>query len=171
MTERPGVLVFDVNETLLDIESLTPIFERVFGDPAVLREWFGQLVLYSMTAALSRRYVDFFTLGAGVLGMLADVHGVPLTAADRADLSGAMAEMPAHPDVTEGLTALRDNGFRMVTLTNSPPGADGRSPLDRAGLGSTSSDSSASTRVAPTSPIPRSTSSSAEGSGSSRQRP
>src|SRR6476620_8398075 len=68
MIERPGVLVFDVNETLLDIESLTPHFERVFGDPAVLREWFGQLVLYSMTATLSRRYVDFFTLGAGVLG-------------------------------------------------------------------------------------------------------
>ena len=135
MTERPGVLVFDVNETLLDIESLTPHFERVFGDPAVLREWFGQLVLYSMTATLSRRYVDLFTLGAGVLGMLADVHGVPLTAADRAGLTAAMAAMPAHPDVTDGLTALRDNGFRLVTLTNSPLSPDGRSPLDRAGLG------------------------------------
>ena len=135
MAERPGVLVFDVNETLLDIESLTPHFERIFGDPGVLREWFGQLVLYSMTATLSRRYVEFFTLGAGILGMLADVHGVALTEADRAGLPGAMAAMPAHPDVADGLTALRDNGFRLVTLTNSPPRPDGRSPLDHAGLG------------------------------------
>lgn len=135
MTERPGVLVFDVNETLLDIDSLTPHFERIFGDRTVLREWFGQLVLYSMTATLSRRYVDFFTLGAGVLTMLADIHGVALTTADRAELTAAMATMPAHPDVLDGLTVLRDRGFRLVTLTNSPPGRDGRSPVDRAGLG------------------------------------
>ena len=42
---KPSVLVFDVNETLLDIEALNPLFERVIGDRRVLREWFGQLVL------------------------------------------------------------------------------------------------------------------------------
>ena len=54
MTAAPSVLVFDVNETLIDIESMTPLFERVFGDPQAMREWFNQLVLYSMTATLSR---------------------------------------------------------------------------------------------------------------------
>jgi 2-haloacid dehalogenase len=29
---------------------------------------------------------------------------------------------------------LRDNGFRLVTLTNSPPDPDGPSPLEQAGL-------------------------------------
>jgi 2-haloacid dehalogenase len=43
--------------------------------------------------------------------------------------------MPAHPDVADGLSTLRDNGFRLVTLTNSPPNPDGRSPLENAGLG------------------------------------
>jgi 2-haloacid dehalogenase len=37
----PSVLVFDVNETLLDITALEPVFAQVFGDPRVLREWFG----------------------------------------------------------------------------------------------------------------------------------
>ena len=40
----PSVLVFDVNETLIDIDSITPVFERIFGDPGVTRTWFGQLV-------------------------------------------------------------------------------------------------------------------------------
>ena len=31
MTGLP-VIVFDVNETLLDLESLAPTFERIFGD-------------------------------------------------------------------------------------------------------------------------------------------
>ena len=47
MGGKPSVLIFDVNETLLDIESISPLFKRVFGDECVLREWFGQLILYS----------------------------------------------------------------------------------------------------------------------------
>ena len=40
--QRP-VLVFDVNETLLDIDVLNPIFDRIFGVPGRMREWFAQL--------------------------------------------------------------------------------------------------------------------------------
>ena len=32
---KPSVVVFDVNETLIDIEGLNPLFERVFGDGRV----------------------------------------------------------------------------------------------------------------------------------------
>src|ERR1700722_14892550 len=134
MTNAPSVLVFDVNETLIDIESMAPLFERVFGDPQAMREWFNQLVLYSMTATLSGHYVDFFSLGQGLLQMLASTHHLAITDNDVASLKQAMLPMPAHPDVKDGLTALRDNGFRLVTLTNSPPNPDGPSPLEHAGL-------------------------------------
>ena len=50
-------------------------------------------------------------------------------------LKRGMLTMPAHSDVEDGLTTLRDNGFRLVTLTNSPPNPDGPSPLEHAGLG------------------------------------
>ena len=40
----PSIIVFDVNETLIDIESIAPLFEKVFGDQKVLREWFNQLI-------------------------------------------------------------------------------------------------------------------------------
>jgi 2-haloacid dehalogenase len=134
MTAAPSVLVFDVNETLIDIESLAPLFERVFGDPQAMREWFNQLVMYSMTATLSGHYVDFFTLGQGVLQMLASTDRLATTDNDLNALKHGMLTMPAHPDVEDGLTALRDNGFRLVTLTNSPPNPAGSSPLEHAGL-------------------------------------
>ena len=63
----PSICVFDVNETLLDIEFLAPLFKRLFGDSKVLREWFGQLILYSEAITLSGPYTTFFTLGQGVL--------------------------------------------------------------------------------------------------------
>ena len=79
MPIRPSVLVFDVNETLIDIDSIAPLFGSCSAIRRVLREWFGQLVMYSMTATLSERYVDFFTLGQGVLRMLADIYRVDIT--------------------------------------------------------------------------------------------
>jgi 2-haloacid dehalogenase len=135
MTRAPVVLVFDVNETLIDIESIAPLFGRMFGDAGALREWFGQLVMYSMTVTASGHYVDFFTLGQGVLRMLGATRGVDISGDDEDALKTAMLTMPAHSDVEDGLTTLRDNGFRLVTLTNSPPNPDGASPLENAGLG------------------------------------
>ena len=134
MTPAPSVLVFDVNETLIDIESLAPVFERIFGDRRAMREWFGQLITYSMTTTSSGHYIDFFTLGQGVLQMLATFHHADITVNDLHDIKQAMLTMPAHPDVEDGLTVLRRNGFRLVTLTNSPPNPDGSSPLEHAGL-------------------------------------
>lgn len=130
----PSVLVFDVNETLIDIESLAPLFEEWFGDRRMLRDWFGQLVMYSMATTVAEYYVDFFTLGQGVLRMLAEVYRVDITDDDLFRLQAGMLSMPAHPDVAESLTVLRNNGFRMVTLTNSPPNPSGRTPLEAAGI-------------------------------------
>src|SRR5258708_1481473 len=99
----PSVLVFDVNETLLAIEALAPNFERSYGDAAVLRAWFGELVTYSMTLTLSGLYVDFFGLGQAILQMVAEIRGVDPTEDDRRELAEAMRTMPAHPDAAPGL--------------------------------------------------------------------
>ena len=132
MSQRP-ILVFDVNETLLDLGSLAPFFTSIFDDPAAMREWFAQLVLYSQTLSLAGIESDFAQLAAGVLRMQGRIRGRDITDADVADLSAAIGSMPAHPDAAEALQHLQKAGFRMVTLTNSSKG-DGPSALDRSGL-------------------------------------
>ncbi len=130
----PSVLVFDVNETLVDIESLAPLFGEKFGDERVLREWFAQLVMYSMTATLTESYATFSVLAQGVLRMLGDIYQVAVTDDDLRRLKTGLLTMPAHPDAADGLAALRDNGFRLVTLTNSPPNPNGPTALQNSGL-------------------------------------
>jgi 2-haloacid dehalogenase len=130
---RPSICVFDVNETLLDIEFLAPLFQRVFGDSRMVREWFGQLILYSNAITLSGPYKSFFTLGQGILEMLGTIHRVPVRPSDRDELKARMLRMRAHRDVPGGLEQLKKAGFRLVTLTNSPPDAEG-SPLQHAGI-------------------------------------
>jgi len=129
----PSICVFDVNETLLDIEFLAPIFQRVFGDRQVLREWFNQLILYSDAITLSGPYATFFTLGQGILKMLASIHRVSVQQSDIDELRARMLTMPPHPDVLPGLKTLKEANFRLVTLTNSPPDPQS-SPLHHAGI-------------------------------------
>ncbi len=129
----PSIIVFDVNETLLDIDTLTPLFTRVFGKQRVLREWFAQLVLYSQTMTLSGLYTPFGELGVGALQMVADIRQVTLTDDDINEFKERMSALPAHPDAVPALTRLRDAGFRLVTLTNSASSAS-PTPLEKAGL-------------------------------------
>jgi 2-haloacid dehalogenase len=132
--EKPSILVFDVNETLIDIESIGPVFQRIFGDRKVVREWFNQLILYSNAITLSGLYATFFSLGQGLLGMLATIYGVQVKPSDIEEIRTRMLTMPAHPDSEPGLKQLKNAGFRMVTCTNSPPNPNGESPLEHAGL-------------------------------------
>ena len=131
--DRRRIIVFDVNETLLDIEALAPLFRRLFGDRRALRKWFAQLILYSEAITLASAYVPFGQLGAGVLRMVATTKGVEVHEQDLDELRSLMQAMPAHPEVPAALARLREAGFRLVTLTNSAPQPEG-GPLERAGI-------------------------------------
>ena len=120
---RRRILVFDVNETMLDINALAPLFSRSFGNEQVLREWFSTVLLYSNVASLAGPYADFGAIGGAALDMVAAARAVSLNAADRDAILNGMRTLPAHSDVRTGLDLLRKAGFRLVTLTNSAPNA------------------------------------------------
>jgi len=132
--KRPVLLIFDVNETLIDFESLNMLFARIFGDKRVMREWLAQLVMYSMTLTLSGLYQDYCTLGGGLFHMVGAIHGINIGQEHIDALKEGMTMLPAHWDAEEGLKRLRDAGYRMVALTNSPVLPNRKSPLENAGL-------------------------------------
>lgn len=119
----PRIIVFDVNETLLDVRALEPHFVRVFGDARVLREWFSTLLLYSEVATLAGPYADFPAIGRAALDMIATSRGVQMPDGERDRILGSMLALPAHPEAPAGLRRLRDAGLRLVALTNSSPTA------------------------------------------------
>ena len=133
-SKRPVLLIFDVNETLIDFESLNLLFARIFGDKRVMREWLGHLVMYSMALTLSGLYEDYWALGGGVFHMVGTIHGIDIAQEHIEAVKEGMKTMPAHADAEEGLKRLRDAGYRMVTLTNSPAMPNRQSPLENAGL-------------------------------------
>lgn len=115
----PRVLVFDVNETLLDLAALDPHFERAFGDASFRRLWFAQMLQNALVSIVTGAYANFTACQAATLEMLSERQGVNVTEEDRRAILDGMQRLPAHPDVRPSLERLRDAGFRLATLTNS----------------------------------------------------
>lgn len=130
---RPEVLIFDVNETLLDLSALQPHFQKLFGESAALKEWFTLLLQYSLIVTITDRYSDFGTLGRATLQMLAQERKVQLRSEDEERVLTGLTSLPAHAEVRGALDQLKHAGFRMVTLTNSSSSMI-RSQLNNSGL-------------------------------------
>lgn len=113
------LIVFDVNETLLDLETMAPTFERIFDDKAAMRLWFANLIMYSAALTVAGQYVPFTDIGAAVMKMLADTRGIKIKDSDKDELREKFSTMPAHPEVPAALRKLRAAGFRLFTLTDN----------------------------------------------------
>ena len=127
------VLVFDVNETLLDLRALMPHFEQVFGEGRVLHEWFGQVLQSALLTVVTGTYHDFGKVARAALEMVALRRGVQLPEEGRQAILAGMRTLPPHPDVLPAFDRLKSAGYRMATLTNSPP-AVAQAQLTNAGL-------------------------------------
>jgi 2-haloacid dehalogenase len=133
MAARSVVLVFDVNETLLDLRGLDDPFEQVFGNATVRREWFQQLLQSALVSTVTGEYADFGAIGRAALTMVAQRHGQELTESETTLILGTVKRLPPHPEVRDALERLRGGGFRLATLTNST-GPVVKAQLEHAGL-------------------------------------
>lgn len=113
------VLVFDVNETLLDLRPLDERFAQVFGDAAVRIEWFNILLERAFTAQITGAYRDFAALGKSAVKMVAAKHGKIVDSATIDALVETIKHVPAHPEVREAVALLHDAGFTLTALTQS----------------------------------------------------
>lgn len=113
------VIVFDLNETLIDLSALDPEFQRVFGDRSAREEWFKQVLQLFLAATVIGQYQSFDKLAEAALKMIGAQRGTNISPADRQAISAKMSQLSAHPDVRPALVRLKDAGFRIVTLTNS----------------------------------------------------
>jgi len=117
----PPTLVFDVNETLLDLSALDPPFANAFGTPDVRAEWFAQVLQSALVTTVLDTYADFSAVGAAALEMVAARHGTSLSEAERTAILDTVRQLPPHPDVPDALARLARTGTRLAALSNGAP--------------------------------------------------
>jgi 2-haloacid dehalogenase len=125
--------VFDVNETLLDLAAMDPHFERIFGDAAVRRSWFTQMISSALVSTVTGTYHPFGDHAMAAMEMTAQQAGVALADDDKQAVADQLRHLPAHPEVAGALRRLGDAGLRLASLTNSTEEV-ARAQLQHAGL-------------------------------------
>jgi 2-haloacid dehalogenase len=113
------VLAFDVNETLLDLSALDPLFAVAFGRAGVRPSWFLTMQGVWMAGTMTGRFVPFDKVADAALAITAAREGVALTPEVRRGIVQGLERLPAFPEVAPALGALRDAGVRLAALTNS----------------------------------------------------
>lgn len=118
---RPKVLFFDVNETLLDLEPMrASVGKALGGREELLPLWFSTMLHHSLVDSATGRYHGFGEIGVAALLMVAESQSIAITPEQaREAIVTPLRSLPPHPDVREGLQALKAQGYTLVSLTNS----------------------------------------------------
>lgn len=116
---RPTILFFDVNETLLDLSGLEQRIDDVLSTEGAATLWFTTMLQYSLVMTVSGQYAALSDIGVATLKMIAKNHDVVLADTEARDIVGSIRSLPAHPDVLPALVELKSMNLRMVALTNS----------------------------------------------------
>lgn len=117
----PKVIFFDVNETLLDLTAMrSSVGEALGGRDDLLPLWFSTMLHHSLVDSTTGRFHTFGEIGVASLLMVAEIEGIELTKAQaKTAIVTPLRSLTPHPDVRDGLQALKNKGYKLVSLTNS----------------------------------------------------
>jgi 2-haloacid dehalogenase len=123
MTERPSVVVLDVNETLSDLTPMAARFAEVGAPEHLAALWFASVLRDGFALAAAGTSRPFADIATGLLRIMLARQPLQRSPDDAIDhVMSGFAALPVHPDVPEGLRRLRRAGLRLVTLSNGSAG-------------------------------------------------
>lgn len=126
--QRPQVVAFDVNETLLDLAPVRAALVEAGQPESLLATAFARTLLTGIAAASVGGWCRFRDAFDAALVQVSDLDG-PV----RAGIADAFGELSPHPDVEPALRRLAAAGVRVVTLTHGSPGV-AEAALERGGI-------------------------------------
>lgn len=119
MSIKPTALVFDVNETLSDMAPMAQRFADIGAPRRMAPLWFTSVLRDGFALSTVGGYEQFFKLAEHTLRTIlaGEALNRDMTAAIEHIVRGFM-ELQVHPDVPDGIRALRSAEIRLVTLSN-----------------------------------------------------
>lgn len=112
-------VLFDINETVLDLSVLKPKFATYFGNESHMITWFSILLHSSTVCLVTGTISDFKSLALATLKTLAGRLNKNITDEGYHDVLGTFANLPAHNDIEPAFKLLKQAGFKLAALSNS----------------------------------------------------
>ena len=112
-------VLFDMNETMLNLSLLQRNFDKSFNDKYILKYWFSKLLHTSTVMGSMDEYINFGKLSEAVLESLFYENGKTLTEETKSEILGSFKSLPAYDDVPKALKLLRNNNIKTIAVSNS----------------------------------------------------
>ena len=116
--KKPKLLVFDVNETLLDLEKIKVKIQDKFNDETSYSLWFTTLLQYSMVESITNQYHNFGEIGKATLKMTAEKLEKNISEDEINEILALITQLPPHPDVKAALKKFQIQNYSIIALTN-----------------------------------------------------
>jgi 2-haloacid dehalogenase len=111
-------VVFDVIETIFDIQPLEKKLTAVGLPSGSLELWFARLLRDAFALEIAGKYKSFTEIAGGTLQALLREHRVERERLTIDSVIKSFAELPAYPDVKPAFEKLRAANMQIVALTN-----------------------------------------------------
>ncbi len=130
---NPELLIFDVNETLLDMSPLKSSINKSLKNDLAFDIWFPSLLQYSLVETCIGTYHDFSKIAAATFRMTASKFDLEFTDQEIKEILSPISKLKPHAEVVEALSLLKKNNIKMIALTNGKPDV-AQSQLKYAGI-------------------------------------
>lgn len=131
--KKPKVILFDVNETLLDLAPLKNSINKALENESAAEIWFSKLLHYSLVETISNSYHDFSEIGAAIMKMISGNFGKSFPEDEISNILKPVNQLPAYDEVPEALKKLKELNFELIAFSNGKPEVLKRQ-LDFAGI-------------------------------------
>ncbi|RIJ42713.1 haloacid dehalogenase type II [Pontibacter oryzae] len=113
------LILFDVNETLLDLSPMEQRMNQAFENENAFKLWFYLMLQYAWVENSIGTYSNLGEVGKATMSMLNKQLGKSVTEQKQQELLRMIRSLKPHPDVKPALAQLKEAGFRLVSFTNS----------------------------------------------------
>lgn len=117
---KPKIIVLDVYETLLDMSDLERKVTALLDSRRSYIIWFELFMQYCFVDNCTVQFNDFISIAKATMQMAAHKLDRNIAEHELGNILETLKHLPVHEGVQMGLSALNDEGYRIVALTNAP---------------------------------------------------
>jgi 2-haloacid dehalogenase len=119
-SDTKKIILLDVYETLLDMQSIKRKINTLVDSKRAYMHWFDLLMQFSLVDNSTGSFHSFPKIAEATLKMAGKDLGKEVSREEVDDIMYHLGHLPVHEGVSENLSRLKDAGFRLAAITNTP---------------------------------------------------
>jgi 2-haloacid dehalogenase len=118
---KPEIIIFDVNETLLNLIPLKEEINAALENEMGFEVWFPKLLHYSLVETTTGNYSNLSEIAAATFKMISGKFDKEFSDSEIKNILAEITKLPAYPDVKPGLKELKNAGYKLIAFSNGKP--------------------------------------------------